>query len=105
MEHIDEFDWAKLAERLGPLHAKQRLGIEIDHEAQIVGQGVNLFHLENWYSIHLIQLVLKLSGIYRRGIRNARRVALRRNELHFDDLPLPFDGFTILHISDLHVEM
>jgi hypothetical protein len=34
------------------VHAKQRLGIEIDHEAQILGQGINFFHPENWYSIY-----------------------------------------------------
>ena len=41
----------KLEQRLGRLHAKQRLGIETEHEAQIFGQGINFFHIENWYSI------------------------------------------------------
>jgi len=31
----------KLERRLGRLHAKLRLGIEMDHEAQIFGQGIN----------------------------------------------------------------
>jgi hypothetical protein len=35
-------------------NAKQRLGIEKDHEAQIFGQGINFFHIENWYSIYLL---------------------------------------------------
>jgi hypothetical protein len=43
MRHTTKFDLAKLAERLGPLHARQRLGIELDHEAQIIGQGINFF--------------------------------------------------------------
>ncbi len=42
---MDEDILRKLAERLGPLHAKQRLGIETDHEAQIFGQGLILFHI------------------------------------------------------------
>jgi len=37
----------KLERRLGRLHAKLRLGIEMDHEAQIFGQGINFFHIEN----------------------------------------------------------
>jgi hypothetical protein len=37
----------KLEQRLGRLHAKLRLGIEMDHEAQIFGQGINFFHIEN----------------------------------------------------------
>ena len=32
--------------RLGRLHAKLRLGIETDHEAQIFGQGINFFHID-----------------------------------------------------------
>jgi len=39
-------------QRLGKLHARQRLGIKADHEAQIFGQGLNFFHIENWYSVH-----------------------------------------------------
>jgi hypothetical protein len=38
---------ATLEKRLGRLHARQRLGIEKDHEAQIFGQGLNFFHIEN----------------------------------------------------------
>jgi hypothetical protein len=41
----------KLQRRLGRLHAKLRLGIEMDHEAQIFGQGINFFHIENWYAL------------------------------------------------------
>jgi hypothetical protein len=44
----------KLEQRLGRIHAKQRLGIETDHEAQIFGQGLNFFHIENWYSIQFV---------------------------------------------------
>ena len=34
---------ATLEKRLGRLHARQRLGIEKDHEAQIFDQGLNFF--------------------------------------------------------------
>jgi hypothetical protein len=53
----------KLEQRLGRLHARQRLGIEKDHEAQIFGQGINFFHIENWYSIH--SLIPKCAKIRR----------------------------------------
>jgi uncharacterized protein len=92
--------------RLGRLHARQRLGIEIDHEAQIFGQGLNFFHLENWYSVHsVIRAILKLTGLYRRGRRNAERVVVKTNTLQCGRLPPLFEGFTILHISDTHVDM
>jgi uncharacterized protein len=96
----------KLEQRLGGLHARQRLGIEIDHEAQVFGQGFNFFHPENWYAApSLIRTALKLMGLYRRGCRNAARVQVRRNDIAFKTLPGRFEGFTLLHISDPHVDM
>jgi uncharacterized protein len=96
---------AKLEQRLGRVHARQRLGIEIGHEAQVFGQGLTFFHLENWYSIHsVIRTTLKLTGLYGRGTRNAERVVVRHNDVRFRQLPPLFDGFTILHISDLHAD-
>ncbi|MDR3533648.1 MAG: metallophosphoesterase [Rhodopila sp.] len=96
----------QLEQRLGRLYARQRLGIERDHEAQIFGQGVNFFHPENWYSAHVvIRNVLKLIGLYGRGCRNAERIVVTHNEVRSKQLPPSFDGFTILHISDLHVDM
>jgi predicted MPP superfamily phosphohydrolase len=103
---MDEDLLAKLELRLGPLHARQRLGIERDHEAQAFGQGLTLVHLENWYSAQsIIRGALKLSGLYWRARRNAERIVVRHNDISFANLPERFDGFTILHISDMHVDM
>jgi predicted MPP superfamily phosphohydrolase len=96
----------RLDKRLGRIHARQRLGIEDDHETQIFGQGLNFFHLENWYSIHaVIRNGLRLTGLYGRGCRNAANVQLRTNTLASARLPHGFDGFRILHLSDLHTDM
>ena len=97
---------ARLDQRLGSLHARQRLGIEADHETQCFGQGLNFFHIENWYSVHsLIRVVLRASGLYRRAQRNAALVEVRHNTIRAARLPAAFDGFTILHLSDLHADM
>jgi len=96
----------KLERRLGGLHARQRLGIETDHEAQIFGQGINFFHIENWYSIHaVIRTTLKLLGLYKRGLKNAEQIQVRHNQVLSKMLPSHFDGLTLLHISDLHVDI
>lgn len=103
---MDQEIMHELERRLGRLHARQRLGIEQDHEAQIFGQGLNFFHVENWYSVHsVIRTALKLAGLYERGRRNAERLVVRRNEVRCRNLPPAFDGFTLLHLSDLHVDM
>ena len=96
----------KLERRLGRLHARLRLGIELDHEAQIFGQGINFFHIENWYSVHsVIRTTLKLMGLYWRGRRNADQIQVRHNYIVTPALPSRFNGFTLLQISDLHIEM
>jgi predicted MPP superfamily phosphohydrolase len=88
------------------LHARQRLGIEGDRESRVFGQGLNFFHPENWYSLpSIINASMMLSGLYWRGRRNAERVELRRNRIASALLPQAFDGFSILHLSDLHVEL
>jgi predicted MPP superfamily phosphohydrolase len=97
---------ARLEERLGRVHARQRLGIESDHEAQIFGQGINFFHPENWYSVHAgIRAFLKLTGLYWRGLRNTERIGIRHNYVEREDVPSKFDGFTILQLTDLHGDM
>lgn len=97
---------AILEKRLGRRHAHQRLGIEKDHEAQVFGQGINFFHIENLPIGHaVIRAVLMASGLYWRGLRNAGRVELRHNPIHVPHLPEAFDGFTILQLSDLHADM
>jgi hypothetical protein len=96
-----------LEQRLGGrLYAKQRLGIETDHEALIFGQGLTFFHIENWYSIHsVIRTLFKLTGLYWRGRANAARVQVRINDIRSKRLPPVFNGFTLLHMSDFHADM
>ena len=96
----------ELTRRLGRLHARQRLGIEQAYEARVFRRGINFFHIENWYSIHsVIRAALRLAGLYGRGRRNAARVELCHNTVVLPELPPAFDGFTLLHLTDLHVEM
>ncbi|UQR60839.1 metallophosphoesterase [Bradyrhizobium sp. C-145] len=103
---MDDEILRKLEIRLGPLHARQRLGIERDHEAQVFGQGLTFFHLENSsWAEWIIRNVLRATGLYWRARQNAERILVRRNDLRFEKLPPLFEGFTILHISDLHVDM
>jgi predicted MPP superfamily phosphohydrolase len=97
---------AILEKRLGRRYARQRLGIEKDHEAQVFGQGITFFHIENLRIGHVaIRAVLMATGLYWRGLRNAAKVQIRHNPIHAPHLPEAFDGFTILQISDTHADM
>lgn len=97
---------ARLEQRLGRLHARLRVGLEADHEAQVFGQGINYFHFENLpWSHFVIQFCLMMTGLYWRGRRNATNVAVRTNDILSKKIPPSFDGFAILQLSDLHVEL
>ena len=95
-----------LKKRIGAEHVDRRLKIEAEHEAQLFGQGLIYFNLENWYSAPwIIRSALKLAGLYRRARRNADQIVVRSNIVASEHLPPAFDNFTMLHISDLHVDI
>src|SRR5271167_2888304 len=89
----------ELEERLGRLHARQRLGIEDERE------GIKFFHREKWYlSASLIRTALMATGLYWRARKNAENIKIRRHDFRSPELPASFDGFTILHLSELHAD-
>ncbi len=103
---MDPISYAALEKRIGRVHLKQRLGIESDYEAKVFGQGIGFFHLENWYSVHsVIRNGLRLVGLYGRGRRNALDIGIRHNDVVLAGLPKAFDDYTILQISDPHVDI
>ncbi|MEN8109143.1 MAG: metallophosphoesterase [Pseudomonadota bacterium] len=95
-----------LQQRVGRVHLQQRLGIEQDYEHKVFGQGRNFFHIENWYSLHsVIRNSLRLLLLHGRGKRNARAIRLRHNDIRLPGLAKDFAGYTILQISDPHLDM
>lgn len=95
-----------LVQRIGSEHVERRLKVEAEHEAQLFGQGLIFFNLENWYSApSIIGSALKMTGLYGRARRNADQIVIRRNHIAVAKLPPAFDNFTILHLSDLHVDI
>ncbi|MEN8205363.1 MAG: metallophosphoesterase [Pseudomonadota bacterium] len=95
-----------LKRRVGKIHLRQRLGIERDYERKVFGQGRNFFHIENWYSLRsIIRNSLRLVLLHGRARRNARQIGIRHNHITLQRLPAAFEGFTLLQISDLHLDM
>ncbi len=89
----------KLEERLGRLHARQRLGIEDEREGRLLGP-------EKWYlSAAVIRTALMATGLYWRARKNAEDIKIRRHDFRSPELPASFDGLTILHLSDLHADI
>jgi len=55
-------------------------------------------------AVHQVGVGLWCLGLYERGVRNALDVRINRIELGFPDLPAAFDGYTVLHLTDLHID-
>jgi uncharacterized protein len=65
-------------------------------------------HRHHWYALlaatRAFDWVLRAIGQHERGYRNACDLALRDLDHRLTRLPPAFDGFTILHLSDLHLD-
>src|SRR5258707_289854 len=71
-----------LIARIGAEHVERRLKVETEHEAQLFGQGLIFFNLENWYSApRIIKIALRLMGLYGRARRNADHIVIKRNTI------------------------
>jgi hypothetical protein len=51
-----------------------------------------------------LRLALRLCGLWQRGLANGLDICYRTVELSLARLPREFDGYRILHISDLHLD-
>jgi len=96
----------QLAARTGHPYLRQRLGIETEAEHKVFHKGRTLFHIENIDSLQgLIRLLTRMTLLYERGRRNALNIQVRHNKISIPHLPSAFDGYTILQLSDLHLDM
>ncbi len=102
----EQRELAVLELRIGRTHLRQRLGLEGEHETHVFRRDTHFFHLENWYSVHgLMRAVFTLAGLHARGRRNVLNIQRRHNDVALARLPPAFDGYTLLHLSDLHLDM
>ncbi len=60
----------------------------------------------HWYlllfMLKFFKILLHMVGKYENGFLNAKNIVLRELDLRFPNLPLKFESFTILHLSDFH---
>jgi predicted MPP superfamily phosphohydrolase len=49
-------------------------------------------------------VLLKITGYYRKGNGNAKTITITNLTLKYPNLPTAFQGFRILHLSDLHID-
>lgn len=56
------------------------------------------------YLIPIVNAGLRLSGTYGIGKANAKKIQVKELDLYFDNLPEAFDGYKVLHLTDLHID-
>jgi predicted MPP superfamily phosphohydrolase len=54
--------------------------------------------------LRIFSFLLKITGYYHKGYGNAKTIKIKELTLSFHNLPPAFDGFRILHLSDLHID-
>ena len=52
----------------------------------------------------IFRILLIITGFYKKGYGNAKPIKINELTLNFPNLPDPFNGFRILHLSDLHID-
>ena len=86
-------------------YTNKRKSIEEEHEEHFLTKSLTPFQISNPLSFRrLLKAGLWITGLQSRGKRNALDLSVKEIDFRFDNLPEKFDGFTILQISDLHLD-
>lgn len=56
-------------------------------------------------TVRFLSLGLRAIGLWGRGFRNATQPRLVRHEVRLPGLPAAFDGYRLLHLTDLHIDL
>ena len=101
----DTTDFQRLAARLGPPLLRQRLQRQADLRARLVHQGEGPLVVERVVPVdRMITALLRLSRLAERGRANCLDIRTVTREQPLANLPPGFDGFRLLHLSDLHLD-
>ncbi|MBT3209986.1 MAG: metallophosphoesterase [Bacteroidetes bacterium] len=48
--------------------------------------------------------IIKVVKLYEIGLKNAKNIVINEKDFYFENLPAAFDGYKIMHLSDLHFD-
>jgi len=101
----DTTDFRRLAARLGPSLLRQRLQRQADLRARLIHQGEGPLVVERVVPVdRVINALLRLTRLAERGRANCLDIRTVTREQPLANLPPGFDGFRLLHLSDLHLD-
>ncbi|WP_269539086.1 metallophosphoesterase [Cerasicoccus fimbriatus] len=98
--------YASLEKRLGRALLSERLHRQASHYARLSHQGEGAFKLEKYIPLdRLAELGLTVLGLKGRARRNIHAHEIVEQIWHLPRLPKAFDGFRLLQLTDLHIDI
>ncbi|SDK80168.1 hypothetical protein SAMN05660337_1283 [Maridesulfovibrio ferrireducens] len=105
MSTLQQSIFQELALRMGKEALSRRLSLQVDHSATLYGKGCGHIHLENLEGFtRLVGSILQFSFMDERGKRNSLAFKTEEQNIALPELPSEFEGFRILHLSDIHMD-
>lgn len=84
----------------------RRLAAEKNAGQLVPGRSSPFAYLEKWLlRPWLLRAALQMTGLYARGRRNALALTVTNHDFVATRVPSELDGFRILQLSDLHIDM
>ena len=97
--------YSQLLERIGADHAQRRLKLQAIHSAVRFGAtGLHVYPENLDFMSSYLKFFLKMTGLWNRARHNSLRYQVVERTVALLRLPATFEGFRILHLSDLHIE-
>jgi predicted MPP superfamily phosphohydrolase len=103
---MENSDYPALEARMGRVLLAERLMQQAKKTAHLLHQGEGIFRLERYIPLDsLVSLGLAVSGLGILTRRNFLDVRLTTREWTLPHLPPAFEGFRLLHLTDLHLDL
>ncbi len=102
---VQGVDYSALSERMGEEVLSRRLMAQTNLNAKMLSARTSWFNTDSLYGLNnALEACLWLTGMKKTGNENFRKIQVCYEETYFDHLPKAFDGFTILQLTDLHID-
>ncbi len=99
-------DYRELSQRMGSDLLRKRITAQAGIWARKNHQGKGIFRIERLLPVNaIVRSVLWLCCVEELGRRNCLAVDLVERDVTLPNLPEAFDGFRLLHLSDLHCDL
>lgn len=102
---MDRRQRQRLEQRFGARMLRQRLDLQLLRHDDWFRRGPRIPKRPLNWICGSIRVLCRATGLYGFGYRQFHRLRVTRRDVVLDRLPESFDGYRILHLSDLHLDL